>query len=269
MSFNGILKPNLAKIFKSLRLLLGLQQSEFGLILGVTQGAISKIEAGSMQCDLILYFKLSQMFSFLDPCCVEYGAVELLNYQFNQKGSNLAPSFDFENEPSIFEIKRIRPLYDYLEKKYPKELSIFLKENGIRSEIFCILNHPVTALFADSFFSFLNNVNITTKNLQLIDFNFDSAYGGNYKGLVALGPEDFINRIQNETNFLTFKSSGEKSYTASMKAQNKNLIGSLDNSNLIIFYNVIFPYCFFKKNRNSLNIEETLENQSWKVLSFA
>ena len=269
MSFNGLLKPNLAKIFKSMRLLLGLHQSDFGVILGVTQGTISKIEAGSMQCDLIIYFKLSLMLSFLDPCCVQNGAVELLNYQFNKKGSNLAPSFDFENEPSIFEIRRIRPLYDYLEKKHPKELSIFLKKNGIRSEIFCILNHPVTAPLADSFFSFLKSVNITIKNLQLIDFNFDSAYGGKCKELVELGSDDFINRIQNESNFLTFKTSGENSYTAALKAPNKNLIESLENRKLIIYYNVIFPYCFFRKNQNSLKMEENMENQSWKVLNFA
>ncbi len=122
---------NLAAIFKATRKFNRLQQTEFAAILEITQGTISKIESGNMHPELGLWFKLLRSFHITAPYCFTYGGLEFTEDAFkklNVNGSALLPTFDFSKEQIIFNVKVIRPIFDFLIQNHSKSFEIFLKE---------------------------------------------------------------------------------------------------------------------------------------------
>ena len=58
-------------VFKLIRESHSLTQVEFAKKLNVTQGTVSKVEAGSMKPDLELWYKLVTVFKVKNPFCFE------------------------------------------------------------------------------------------------------------------------------------------------------------------------------------------------------
>lgn len=260
------IKNNISLIFKSARYCRGLQQTEMARILAVTQGTISKIEAASMSCDLSLWMRFTRIFNVKDAYCFEYGAVEFEDFNFISLENKLAPSFTHSGKLIIFEIRRIRPLYEYLKNNYYKDFKIFLKDNKIREEVFYILNHPVSAEFADVFFNFLVKMKMNKRTLQMIELDYGATYGDGLRELLELSSGDVIKKLNLENSFLSYKPA-QDSYVAEIKKNNKDTIENLDNSELIIYYNVIYPYRFLKRNKKEFSVEK--DSNGWKVLSVA
>ena len=170
------MKHQIANIFRATRKFHSLQQVEFAAILGVSQATISKIERANMACELALWFKFLRAFGIIDPYSFLYSGVEFNESQFRFKSldsetSALAPMYTFFQD-SFFQIKHIRPLYDYIYSNHKKKLVIFLKEKNIHPEIFQILNHPISANFVDDFFSLIVSCKISHENLNSLELDF-------------------------------------------------------------------------------------------------
>ena len=181
------ISESIAVLFKSTRRFNRLQQTEFAAILGVTQGTISKIEAGAMSPDLELWFKFLRAFNIQDPYCFTYNGIELNDSSFahlRTDGSALAPRFDYKNGTYIFNSRKLRPLYDFLVTNHTKAIEDFLKDNKIGKEIFYILNHPITTDLALHFFDFLENNKINAKSVSLLELNFNHSLGRQIKELL-------------------------------------------------------------------------------------
>jgi DNA-binding XRE family transcriptional regulator len=263
---------SIAILFKSTRRFHRLQQTEFSAILGVTQGTISKIEAGTMSPELGLWFKFLKAFNIQDPYCFTYYGVEFNDNAFQvlkTKGSSLAPNFNFKNGSYIFNSRKIRPLFDFLIKNHAKTFEIFLKDNKINKDIFYILNHPITMELANKFFSFLEENKINAKSVALLDLNFDNSLGRQAKDLLD---SSRIFSMINEDNdsFLDYELSDNKGeYYINLKSDDLHLIESLEKSDLFMNYNLLYPYHVMKSTKSikisNPMIHEVKKDQRWQV----
>ena len=270
------INSSIAVLFKSTRKFHRLQQTEFSAILGVTQGTISKIEASSMSPELGLWFRFLKAFNIQDPYCFTYYGVEFDEGAFDilkTNGSSLAPSFDFKKGEYVFTVRKIRPLYDFLMKNHSKTFEVFLKAKGINKEIFYILNHPLTAELANTFFSFMEENKINEKSVALLDLNFDYSLGRQMKDLAASETLDSVISIINHEadQILEYEFTGVKGeYYINLKNPGKTSIESMSNSNLIMNYSFLYPYHIMKSTKgvkmNAPKIHEVKKDQRWQVV---
>lgn len=266
---------SIAAIFKATRKFHRLQQTEFSTILGVTQGTISKIEAASMSPELNLWFRFLKAFNIKDPYCFTYYGVELDDSAFQKlktEGSSLAPHYDFSKGNYIFNVRKIRPLYDFLMKNHSKAFEGFLKDNKIGKEIFYILNHPLTTEFADTFFSFLEDNKINAKSVALLDLNFENSLGRQMKDLVASeGINDVFSILnQEEDCILEYEFGNKGEYFINLKKKNLPFVKSLEKTELVMNYSFLYPYHVMKSTKNiklsAPQIHEVKKDQRWQVL---
>jgi DNA-binding XRE family transcriptional regulator len=267
---------NIAILFKTTRKFHRLQQTEFSAILGVTQGTISKIESSMMSPELGLWFKFLKAFNIQDPYCFTYAGIEYNESAFQNlktEGSPFAPKFDFKNATYLFNVRRIRPLFDFVLKNHSKALEEFLKENKINKEIFYILNHPLTSEFVDSFFAFLEENKINAKSVALLDLNFDSALGRQMENLRSIDSSaDIISILNNDgDSLLEYEVSNNKGeYFINLKKEDTDSLKALKESDFVMNYNILYPYHFMKSAKNlkvsSPVISEVKKDQRWQVL---
>lgn len=269
------INSSIAVLFKSTRKFHRLQQTEFSAILGVTQGTISKIEAGSMSPELGLWFKFLRAFNIQDPYCFTYYGLELNESAFSTlktEGAALASSFDYSKGNYIFSVRQIRPLFDFMMKNHSKTFEAFLKQNGIAKEMFYILNHPITTELADTFFSFLEDNKINSKSVALLDLNFEHALGRQMKQLAASeSGKDLFTVINNdEDSVLEYEFTGTKGeYFVNLKKKNLNLVKSLEKSDLVMNYGFLYPFHVMKSTKsikgNGPIIHEIKKDQRWQI----
>lgn len=269
------INSSIAVLFKSTRKFHRLQQTEFSAILGVTQGTISKIEAGSMSPELGLWFKFLRAFNIQDPYCFTYYGLELNESAFSTlktEGAALASGFDYSKGNYIFNVRQVRPLFDFMMKNHSKTFEAFLKENGIAKEMFYILNHPITTELADTFFSFLEDNKINSKSVALLDLSFDHALGRQMKKLAASeSGKDIFTIINNdEDSVLEYEFTGTKGeYFVNLKKKNLALVKSLEKPELVMNYGLLYPFHVMKSTKsikgNGPVIHEVKKDQRWQV----
>lgn len=272
---NKSINNSVCVLFRATRKFHKLQQTEFAAILGVTQGTISKVEAASMAPDISLWFNFLKAFNIQDPYCFTYCALELNESAFQTlktEGSLLTPKFEYTDENCIFTVKKIRPLYDFLMLNHAKHFENFLKDFKISKEIFYILNHPLTSEFIDTFFSFLNEHKINAKSVSLLNLNFEHSLGREQQELASSGSSNDIFSILNRDgdSILDYEFDGKNGeYFINLNKKGHQLIKPLENSELIMNYNLLYPFHVLKSIKNikgpTPHIHEVKKDQRWKV----
>ena len=267
---------NIAILFKTTRKFHRLQQTEFSAILGVTQGTISKIESSTMSPELGLWFKFLKAFNIQDPYCFTYAGIEYSENNFQnlkKDGSPFAPKFNFKSGDYLFNVRKIRPLFDFVLKHHSKAFETFLKDKKINLEIFYILNHPLPADFIDSFFSFLDENKINAKSLALLDLSFDSALGRQMESLRSLdSSQDIFSILNNDADtFMEYEySENMGEYFINVKSNEHDFFKSLKKSDFIMNYNILYPYHFLKSAKNikvsTPIVSELKKDTRWQVL---
>lgn len=272
---SGTTSENISSIFKASRKFNQLQQTELAAILEVTQGTISKIESGNMHPELGLWFKLMRTFNIADPYCFTYGSLEFNEDAFTKlkdHGSPLLPEFPYENEKTIFTVRMIRPIFDLVIKNHSKAFEAFLKKHKISIEIFYILNHPLTFNFAEAFFAFLKENKINEKSIALLNLNFNSSFGAQANNLLTASSSVMFFNILNQDKdaFVKYKlDSSLDSYTVSMSKKKLLLIDSMASKDIVLNYNLLYPYHFLKATKQCQvtppTIIEIKPNAEWKI----
>ena len=267
---------NISVLFKTTRKFYGLMQSEYASILGVTQGTVSKIEAGSMSPDLGVWFKLLKSFKILDPYCFSYSGLEFSNEVFEsikQNGSKLAGKFDFSQNSYISNVRQIRPLFDYLQTKNSKVLEAFLKEQSVSIELFFILNHPLPADFVDTFFTYLDDNKINAKSFIHMDLDFNQSLGRNIDELKSSKSNEsfYANLNTNSLDSFNYEISNNKNeYLVHLNKKDSAKYKNLEKSDFILDYNLLYPYHVIKSlniaNTTLPIIHEIKENQTWRIV---
>jgi DNA-binding XRE family transcriptional regulator len=266
---------NISILFKATRKFHGLLQAEFAKILGVTQGSISKIEAGTMNPDLGVWFRLLRSFEILDPYCFTYSGLEYNEEVFDLlkvNGSTLAPKFDFKTNAYLSSVRKIRPLFDYLESNNSKVLARFLEEQSVSVELFYIYNHPLTTDFVESFFSYLDESKMNAKSFALMDLGFQNSLGRQFEELTSSQNEKNFYELlnSNSQDFVEYEYSDEKNeYFVNISAKNISRIKNLNNSEFILNYNLLYPFHVLKSlkvaNTSLPKIHEIKENHRWRI----
>ena len=267
---------NISVLFKATRKFYGLMQSEFASILGVTQGTVSKIEAAAMNPDLGVWFKLLKSFKILDPYCFTYQGLEFHSEVFEsikKNGSPLARRFDFSKSHDISNIKKIRPLFDYLQVKNTKVLESFLEKQSVSMEIFYILNHPLPVDFLDSFFKHLDDVGkINAKSLIHMELDFQLSLGRNLDDLKSSNNNQiFFNHLNsNSLDSFNYEASNKQNeYLVHLNKKDSGKYKNLEKSEFILDYNLLYPYHVIKSlnlaNTTLPVIHEVKENQAWRI----
>jgi len=228
-----------------------------------------------MHPELGLWFKLLKSFNITDPYCFTYGALEFNKEVFQSlkvNGSALLPQYDFSSEKIIFNVRTIRPIFDFIVKNHMKAFEVFLKEKKISIEIFYILNHPLTFDFAGDFFSFLQENKINEKSVALLNLSFNLAHRGLSDSLLkSNSPEMLFDVLNKETDDLVkykFDSSSNV-YTATLSKKNQSIVDSLAAKDLLMSYNILYPYYFLKSTKQCKVtppvITEIKKNLEWQI----
>lgn len=272
---NDLTTENISNLFKATRRFNQLQQTEFAAILEVTQGTISKIESGNMHPELGLWFKFLRAFNIADPYCFTYGSVEFNESAFQnlkKHGSPLLPTFPYETDKTVFTVRMIRPVFDYVIKNHLKAFEIFLKKHKIAIEVFYILNHPLTFDFAETFFSFLQEIKINEKSMSLLNLNFEASYGAlNSNPAKDNSPGMFFDVLNNEKQSLVKYKLDESlnQYTVSLNKKAQGQIDSFASKNIVLNYNLLYPYHFLKATKHwkvsTPIITEIKKNSEWQI----
>lgn len=228
-----------------------------------------------MSPELGLWFRFLRAFNIQDPYCFTYYGLELSESAFQNlktEGASLAPGFDYSKGNYIFNVRKIRPLYDFLVKNHSKAFEVFLKANGITKEIFYILNHPITTELADTFFSFLDDNKINAKSAAHLDLSFDYSLGRQMKELISSETAGDIFTILNsdDDSLLEYEFSGTKGeYFVNLKKKNLPFVKSLDKSDLVMNYSLLYPFHVMKSTKNIKGtnpvIHEVKKDQRWQV----
>lgn len=268
-----LMKNNIALIFKATRRFHGLQQTEFSAILGITQGTISKIESATMTTELELWFRFLEAFKINNPFSCYFGGFELPANSFLalEKGkSELAPEYSIQQK-EIFQIKHIRPLYEYLQKKQLTPLETFLKEKKIRPEIFSILNHPISLKFIEDFFTFVSSCKIPFDAPGALSFDFHDTFLGNedkFRNEIG-GIYDSWSDLVEPFDIKINSKSGQ--YRFSLKKRAHVEISKLNNSLQLTKYLASAPYWKLKylgKTSSSMPVLKFDEKFKEALVSF-
>ncbi|QDK42728.1 hypothetical protein DOM21_14965 [Bacteriovorax stolpii] len=264
---------NIANIFKAVRNFYGLQQTEFAAVLGVTQGSISKIEASIMKPEMALWFKFTKSFHILDPCCCEYGGVEInLSKDKNQSSfqSPFVPQIAFDLKKNYVLVKDIKPILDLLKKEAAVQLKLIFEGYKINSRILYIHNHPLPINFVDEVLSCFNTV-VSNQDLEKIDFEFNTSYGYSAQNLKMNNLRDCIQHIEKETKICKFYFDNENLYSVKISKEFSSVIDQLDFGDLFTEYLILLPYLlqqYLNKN-NKRPIQEMKVNQNEWMVAFS
>jgi DNA-binding XRE family transcriptional regulator len=267
---------SIAVLFKATRKFHRLQQTEFAAILGVTQGTISKIEASSMSPELGLWFKFLRAFKIQDPYCFTYNGIEFDEMTLNtleKKGSALAPGFEFKKSNYLYNVRKLRPLYDFLMETHTRAFESYLKEHKISKHLFYVLNHPITPEIAQTFFTFLDKFRINSTAISLLDLNFEHSLGREMKDQFFY--QNILKIVNSENEFIVnYESSNLKlEYFVNLKDNSNDKLGeSFLANDVALNYNLLYPFHLLK-SANIISssvpvITEVTPREKWHV-SFA
>ncbi|MGZ7068732.1 MAG: hypothetical protein ACXVHT_10540, partial [Methanobacterium sp.] len=222
-----------------------------------------------------VWFKLLRSFKILDPYCFTYSGLEYNEDVFELlrvNGSTLAPKFDFKNDIYISDVRKIRPLFDYLQTKNTKTLARFLEDQSVNSEIFYILNHPLTTGFVDSFFSYLDESKMNVKSFVLMDLDFHNCLGRNIEEINNSQNNLYFYNVLNSSSqdFFEYESSKNKNeYFVNLNKKNATILKELEKSKFILSYNLMYPFHAIKSLKASSasapQVHELKEDQRWRI----
>ncbi len=268
------INDSVSVLFKATRKFYRLQQTEFATILGVTQGTISKVESALMSPDLHLWFNYLKAFSIKDPYCFTYTALELSDEAFKNlktEGSALAPAIRFDKGVYLFEIREIRPLFDFLNTNHRMAFDNFLKDNKISKSIFYILNHPLNTEFIDKFFSFLTSIKINEKPVLHLNLNFENSLGiGQHNVNTDTSAIEYLSLLSHSSgkNALYEFKGTEGEYFINISEKSFEAMKHLEHLDLIMKYTFLYPYLLLKSNKKvdvSIPQIQEIKKNKWKV----
>ncbi len=258
------LNTSISNIFRAVRIFRNLQQTEFAIILEVTQGTISKIENASMKTDLAVWFKFLRKFQIRDAYSFEIGGVYLEEEEFKRLDKNkskLMPNYEFKPDAYIYRVAQLKPLYEILISNDMKSFKSFLNDLKVKEELFYILNHPLPLDFVDEFFEYLNSRKINEKSLQHLNIDFCTTLGNLENQTIdeALSKLGYLG--DSGYKYGDFK---KASYNVGIAPDSYKRLTKIKNFDFVTSYSILFPYYFLKSNfmtKNNpkiKNIEEEL-----------
>ena len=190
-----------AQIFRAARKQGDKTQVEVARDLGISQGALSKLEAGILKPDAELWFSFCDLFQLSPDFTFRNGTIDRLTRATIEQGKRVG---GFKPLPAKYaslrgiKVRSILPLIMLLsETKNPSKFLTFCKSVEMDPDYFVILDNQVNLLFLEDFFAFLSKEGIL-KGDRLLNVDLfvrrPEVHGGLSAKYTALGNPELIVR---------------------------------------------------------------------------
>lgn len=162
-----------AQILKTLRKFYGVNQRQMATIIGITQGTMSKLEAGQLGLSAIQWISLCSKYS-LNPSIIETGRIEALSEIKIDINKNQAPEgFKVDKKFKFLMGSSVRTVYPFVKfmncKIGVEKSNEFFKSIGIDPDYFVIQNLPINLKIIEEIFNYLIKKGlISMKNMEEI-----------------------------------------------------------------------------------------------------
>lgn len=135
-----------ASICRAGRKMMGLTQEELANRLKISQGSLSKYEAALQMPSACDWYQLCSELTIDSHQAIRFGCIDnQANFRQALYQNNTFRMNERYKEDDFLKIREIRPIWEYIKTKVSKEeLNIYLKEKGIDSDIFCVLDIQVS-----------------------------------------------------------------------------------------------------------------------------
>lgn len=157
-------------IIKALRKYYGSTQVEFSDFLGVSQGALSKIEAGKLEISALQWITICDQYK-INPDSLFTGVVNADSSKSDQISVNKNfRAFKVPQKYSLYAESTIRTVYPFIKfletKVGKKKTNDFLISLGMKPEYFVVLDNPINLVFINDVVTMLIEKNyLSAKNL--------------------------------------------------------------------------------------------------------
>lgn len=146
-------------IIKALRKYYGATQVEFSDFLNVSQGALSKIEAGKLEVSAHQWITICDKYK-INPTALMSGVINTKGLQAEETATRkYFRSFKVPKKYSLYAESTVRTVYPFIkfmESKLGKNKTVeFLKTLGFQQEYFVILENPINLVFINDLTSYL------------------------------------------------------------------------------------------------------------------
>ncbi len=142
-------KTNSGIIIRAIRLYYNYTQSDFAAILGVSQGALSRIEAHQLGLSADQWINFCIKFS-LDPHCLTTGIVQVLPRNINESGFKIPKIYSGDE---VATVRYLFPLIKLMKKTLGENYyEKFLKDNKLDYVYFHILSNSINSNLIRLFF---------------------------------------------------------------------------------------------------------------------
>lgn len=155
-------------IIKALRKYYGSTQSEFADFLGVSQGALSKIEAGKLEVSAFQWITICDKYQ-INPSALISGVINTDKVKVSEASRRkYFRSFKVPKKYSTYAESTVRTAYPFIKfmeaKLGAKAVKEFLALKGFEQEYFVILDNPVNLLFINDIVQALVDRNVLNQN---------------------------------------------------------------------------------------------------------
>jgi DNA-binding XRE family transcriptional regulator len=171
------MKDHTPIILRSLRKYYGINQVQLAQVIGVSQGTLSKLEAGILELSAPQWINLCQKYR-LDPIVINTGRIEALeNIKIDINAKEIPGNFKVAKNYQLLMGSTVRTVYPfdkYMENKIGVEKTReFFKEKKIDPDYFTIQNLPVNIKIIEDIFNYLSNrgfinINNTAEILSVV-----------------------------------------------------------------------------------------------------
>lgn len=163
------MKNQSASIIRALRKYRRITQEEFAQMIGITQGAQSKIEAEILELSAVQWVAICERFK-IDPHCLFTGKIEVMDKKQVGivHGQERFGAFKIPRNYSLYMGSTVRSVYPLLyvadQKMGEKRKVEFLKENfNIDPDYFNIMSNPLNLLFVQDLVNKLDQEKVFNK----------------------------------------------------------------------------------------------------------
>ena len=165
-----ILQDKTPEILRALRKYYGINQVQLSQIIGVSQGTMSKLEAGILDLSATQWVFLCQKYN-LDPTIISTGRIEAFdNIKINPNSSEKFGNFKINKRYQYLmgsTNRAVYPFVKFLERKAgEKKTQEFFKAIKVDRDYFTIQNLPINILIIEDIFNYLIKLGlVSTSNV--------------------------------------------------------------------------------------------------------
>lgn len=266
------MKNNSSLILRALRKYFEITQVNFAALIGVSQSALSKIEAGALELSAYQWVVICEKFK-IDPKSLFTGKIEQLgDSKVSLNDTFSVGSFKIPRQYSYLTGSTVRsayPLLKYMNLKIGEKKSHeFLKHLGFDPDYFIVMNNPLNLIFTQDLMNFLSSEKVLNareipkiiETAKFSDIHSSILSELTHANTLALATKKLLQRVKSSYELNTsYEFVGESEYVV---AKDQDHVGEFKLSAEFNKFRQIYNLSHFESLNNLVNPESKLCFQS-------